>query len=196
MSQFAEHEIRRKGGSISAALSLRSKRRGRKGQYHTVTMNSAYAGVTNLWKFGRQGVGDCTRECLALVADISLSGTRVARELDRLVIERGRPKMVVSDNGSELTSNAILAWAHLSCVAGRTTFQALERRFLRKYCLAVERLKAEAQRKLCRADYTPVTLKLRKARPFGIVGPSARNCCLCCATQGHHDQRSFAPVPG
>ncbi len=37
-------------------------------------------------------VDDCTRECLALVADSSLSVTRVARELDRLVIERGKPK--------------------------------------------------------------------------------------------------------
>jgi hypothetical protein len=35
-------------------------------------------------------VDDCTRECLALVADTSLSGTRVARELDRLLIERGK----------------------------------------------------------------------------------------------------------
>src|SRR6476661_4371979 len=43
-------------------------------------------------------VDDCTRECLALVADTSLAGIRVARELDRLVIERGKPKMVVSDN--------------------------------------------------------------------------------------------------
>jgi putative transposase len=56
-------------------------------------------------------VDDCTRECLALVADTSLSGLRVARELDRLMIERGKPNMVVSDNGSELTSNAILTWA-------------------------------------------------------------------------------------
>src|SRR6266852_9805715 len=56
-------------------------------------------------------VDDCTRECLALVADTTLSGARVARELDRLTIERGKPKMVVSDNGSELTSNAILTWA-------------------------------------------------------------------------------------
>ena len=31
-------------------------------------------------------VDDCTRECLALVADTSLSGIRVARELDRLLI--------------------------------------------------------------------------------------------------------------
>lgn len=62
-------------------------------------------------------VDDCTRECLALVADTSLSGSRVARELDRLIVERGRPKMIVSDNGSELTSNAILAWADQSHVA-------------------------------------------------------------------------------
>jgi putative transposase len=56
-------------------------------------------------------VDDCTRECLTLAADTSLSGTRVARELDRLMIERCKPKMIVSDNGSELTGNAILAWA-------------------------------------------------------------------------------------
>ncbi len=46
-------------------------------------------------------VDDCNRECLALVADTSLSGARVARELDRLVTERGKPKMVVSDNGRD-----------------------------------------------------------------------------------------------
>ena len=62
-------------------------------------------------------VDDCTRECLALVADTSLSGARVARELDRLMIERGKPKMVVSDNSSELTSNAILTWADHTRVA-------------------------------------------------------------------------------
>ena len=33
------------------------------------------------------------------------------------MIERGKPKMVVSDNGSELTSNAILTWADQSRVA-------------------------------------------------------------------------------
>jgi putative transposase len=56
-------------------------------------------------------VDDCTRECLALVADTSLGGVRVARELDRLIISRGKPKMIVSDNGTEFTSNAILGWA-------------------------------------------------------------------------------------
>ena len=56
-------------------------------------------------------VDDCTRECLALVADTSLSGMRVARELDQLMSLRGKPAMIVSDNGTELTSNAILTWA-------------------------------------------------------------------------------------
>jgi putative transposase len=55
-------------------------------------------------------VDDCTREFLRLLADTSLSGFRVTRELDRLIAERGKPQMIVSDNGSELTSNAILAW--------------------------------------------------------------------------------------
>ena len=62
-------------------------------------------------------VDDCTRECLALVADTSLSGSRVVRELDRLMTERGKPRMVVSDNGTELTSNAILTWVDQSRVA-------------------------------------------------------------------------------
>jgi putative transposase len=55
-------------------------------------------------------VDDFTRECLALVADTSLSGNRVARELDGLIAQRGRPAMVVSDNGTEFTSTAILRW--------------------------------------------------------------------------------------
>jgi putative transposase len=55
-------------------------------------------------------VDDFTRECLALVADSSLTAPRVARELDRIIETRGRPRMIVSDNGTEFTSNAILAW--------------------------------------------------------------------------------------
>jgi len=55
-------------------------------------------------------VDDCTRECLALVPDTSISGTRVARELDRLMVAYGKPTTIVSDNGTELTSNAILRW--------------------------------------------------------------------------------------
>ena len=55
-------------------------------------------------------VDDFSRECLALVVDNSLSGVRVARELDQIALMRGAPCMVVSDNGTELTSRAILGW--------------------------------------------------------------------------------------
>jgi putative transposase len=56
-------------------------------------------------------VDDFSRECLATVVDTSLAGVRVIRELERLVQERGAPQTVVSDNGSELTSVAVLRWA-------------------------------------------------------------------------------------
>lgn len=56
-------------------------------------------------------VDDFSRECLALVADTSLPGGRVAREPTALLVERGKPLIVVSDNGTELTSSAILRWS-------------------------------------------------------------------------------------
>ncbi|MBM0171440.1 IS3 family transposase [Altererythrobacter sp. C41] len=55
-------------------------------------------------------VDDVTRECLAAVPDTSISGRRVVRELTELIAKRGKPGMIVSDNGTELTSNAVLSW--------------------------------------------------------------------------------------
>jgi putative transposase len=55
-------------------------------------------------------VDDFTRECLALVADTSLPGLRVVRELEAIIAQRGCPAMCVSDNGTELTGMAILRW--------------------------------------------------------------------------------------
>lgn len=55
-------------------------------------------------------VDDFSRECLALVADTSLSGLRVTRELTHLIQQRGKPMTIVSDNGTELTSMAVLKW--------------------------------------------------------------------------------------
>jgi putative transposase len=61
-------------------------------------------------------VDDYTRECLALVADTSPSGMRVARELDAVIATRGRPYTCVSDYGPELTSMAILGWTQATGV--------------------------------------------------------------------------------
>ena len=55
-------------------------------------------------------VDNFTRECLALIADTSLSGARVCRELDAIIARRGKPRLCVSDNGTEFTSAALLKW--------------------------------------------------------------------------------------
>ena len=60
---------------------------------------------------------DCTRECLSIVADTSLSGARVVRELSALFRIYGKPGFIVSDNGTEFTSRAILKWADENTVA-------------------------------------------------------------------------------
>jgi len=54
-------------------------------------------------------VDDVTRECLAAIPDTSISGRRVARELTALIKRRGKPGMIVSDNGTEFTSNVMFA---------------------------------------------------------------------------------------
>lgn len=52
-----------------------------------------------------------SRCALGTIVDTSLGGIRVTRELDELIKERGIPKQIVSDNGTEFTSNAVLKWA-------------------------------------------------------------------------------------
>jgi putative transposase len=52
-----------------------------------------------------------TRTGLAAEVDTSLPGGRVVRVLDSLVAEHGKPTMIVSDNGTELTCKAVIKWA-------------------------------------------------------------------------------------
>ena len=48
-------------------------------------------------------VDDSSRECLALVADTSIGGHRLSRELDNIIAIRGKPDTIASDNGTEMT---------------------------------------------------------------------------------------------
>ncbi|MCV2879208.1 IS3 family transposase [Sedimentimonas flavescens] len=61
-------------------------------------------------------IGDVTKECLAAVVDTSISGCRVARELTTLIGRRGKPGLIVSDHGTEFTSNAMLSWSEEACL--------------------------------------------------------------------------------
>jgi putative transposase len=55
-------------------------------------------------------IDDVTRECLAAVPDTSLTGKRVVREMGALIARRGRPDVNVSDNSTEFTASAVLAF--------------------------------------------------------------------------------------
>ena len=57
-------------------------------------------------------VDDFTREALVLVVDTSIGGHRMARERDALIARRGKPAMIVSDNGTGMTRRAMLEWTN------------------------------------------------------------------------------------
>lgn len=61
-------------------------------------------------------IDDFTRQCLAIVVDVSINGQRVARELTRLIDLYGRPEFIVCDNGTEYTSLVMFDWAQRSGV--------------------------------------------------------------------------------
>lgn len=128
-------------------------------------------------------IDDYTRECLTLVADTSLPGTRVVRELDALLRLYGRPQTIVSDNGTELTSRAMLEWQGRTGVAwhyiqpGKPTQNAFIEAFnsrLRDELLneQVFDTLADARRRLAlwRHDYN----HLRPHSSLGGLTPAAR----------------------
>jgi len=85
--------------------------RGSRGSTRTWSLDFLYDRLSNGRRFRILAVvEDFTRECLTPVADASLSGLRVGRELDAIVARRGKPAIRVSDNGAELTSMTILCW--------------------------------------------------------------------------------------
>ncbi len=57
-------------------------------------------------------IDNFTRECPLLGADTSLTGKRVAELLDDIAAERGYPKSITVDNGSEFYSQAMDSWAY------------------------------------------------------------------------------------
>ena len=87
-------------------------------------------------------VDDFSRESVAQIVDISVSGQRVARELDRL--SRSLPEAIVCDNGPEFTSKAMFLWSKRTGVKlhfiqpGKPTQNAFVESFngkFREYCL-------------------------------------------------------------
>jgi putative transposase len=64
-------------------------------------------------RFRALNIIDChSRECLATEVDVSLSGERVVRVLERLRETRGLPQVIQTDNGPEFTGHKLDAWAY------------------------------------------------------------------------------------
>ena len=88
---------------------------------------------------------DCyTRECLAIDVGQSLKGENVVSALNRITCQRGVPKTIKTDNGSEFVSKAMDRWAYEHGVGidfsrpGKPTDNARVESFngrLRKECL-------------------------------------------------------------
>jgi putative transposase len=57
-------------------------------------------------------VDDCTRECLVIEVDTSITGVRVQGVLERLADTRGLPKSITVDNGPEFDGQVLDKWAY------------------------------------------------------------------------------------
>lgn len=57
-------------------------------------------------------IDDCTRRCLRIEVDTSVSGERVARTLDQVVELHGKPQSLLMDNGPEFISRKMDEWAY------------------------------------------------------------------------------------
>lgn len=56
-------------------------------------------------------VDDCTRECLAIEVDTSLTGRRAVGVLQRLAETRGLPQSITVGHGPDFEGQALNAWA-------------------------------------------------------------------------------------
>ena len=61
-------------------------------------------------------VDDCTRECLAIEVDTSITGLRVQAVLERLADTRGLPMSITVDNGPEFDGQVLDKWAYRRAV--------------------------------------------------------------------------------
>jgi putative transposase len=110
-------QVRRRGGR-KRALGTRAPLTMPQGPNQRWSLDFVSDTLTDSRRFRMLAVvDDFTRECLSLVADTSLSGVRVGRELDAVIARRGRPQTIVSDNGTEFTSMAILGWSQETQIA-------------------------------------------------------------------------------
>jgi putative transposase len=62
-------------------------------------------------------VDDFSPEMVGQLVSISISGRQVSRLLDQLCAERGKPRKIICDKGTEFASKAMFFWSRESGVA-------------------------------------------------------------------------------
>ena len=124
-------------------------------------------------------VDDYTREIVLQVVDFSISGYRVARELDRL--ERKLPKAIVCDNGPEFTCKAMFFWAKKTGTKlhfiqpGKPTQNAFVESFngkFREYCLDMHWFASITDARSIIDDWRSHFNEVRPHRSLGRIPPA------------------------
>lgn len=127
-------------------------------------------------------IDDHSRESLAIEADTSLSGTRVARVLTRLCMERGRPNSIVCDNGTEFRSRALNVWASKQNIAldfiepGKPQQNAFVESFngtFRNECLNAHWFQSLDHARVVIAQWQQIYNTIRTHSSLGRVPPAA-----------------------
>lgn len=124
-------------------------------------------------------VDDYSREIVLQVVDFSISGYRVARELDRL--ERKLPKSIVCDNGPEFTCKAMFFWSKKTGTKlhfiqpGKPTQNAFVESFngkFREYCLDMHWFASITDARSIIDDWRLHFNEVRPHRSLGRIPPA------------------------
>lgn len=121
-------------------------------------------------------IDNYTKECVGNIVDTSIGGYRVARELDKIIEFRIKPKAIVCDNGPEFTSGKMFDWSQengidLSFIQpGKPQQNAFVESFngrMRDECLNVNLFNSLLEARTVIAEWTE---DYNKSRPHSSLG--------------------------
>jgi len=149
-------------------------------------------------------VDDCTRVCVAMEVDLSISGERVGRVLDRAAARYGWPEAIVVDNGPEFTSKALDQWAWLRGIEihfirpGKPVencfVESLNGKF-REECLSQNWFTSLADARRLVADWRRDYNSVRPHRSLGGLTPSEYELSLSSGSPLRGSPPERLPVP-
>lgn len=97
---------KRRRGILGDFVRVRPERRNQVWSYDFVSWNLLRGGKIRILNV----IDEYTRECIAVFIKRSIKASDVEGVLAKLFVERGRPDYIRSDNGSEFTATALMAW--------------------------------------------------------------------------------------